>query len=354
MVRLLDNKMTKLYNILIVCLVATLSVACGNKPTQQKGATITAAPFSADSAYHYVKTQVDFGPRVPGSQAHHECAQWLQNELTRHGATVSIQQGQLPNYAGDEQPICNIIGQFNPERKNRVLLCAHWDSRPWADQEEDYDARFEAIDGANDGASGVGVLLEIARQLGIQQTTKGIDIVFFDVEDMGTPEFYTGPQREDTWCLGSQLWAKEYLSSRREEKEMKNTVAAPSSPQWGGVRGANYQYAILLDMVGAPDAIFPKEYYSMQYASNYVEKVWRTAAELGYAHYFSQQQTYPITDDHYYVNTIAGIPCLDIIHYNPNTSTGFAPWWHTHEDDMRNISPHTLAAVGTVVLTAIQ
>ncbi len=343
--------MTKLYNILISCLCATLLLSCGGKTTDKKGATITAAPFSADSAYAYVKAQVDFSPRVPGTKAHHECAQWLQSELTRHGATVSIQQGYMPNYAGEQQPICNIIGQFNPERKNRILLCAHWDSRPWADEEEDYDARRSPIPGANDGASGVGVLLEIARQLGIQQTTKGIDIVFFDAEDMGTPDFYTGPEREHTWCLGSQLWAKEQKS--QESGVRSQDASQSSSPQWGGTRGA-YQYGILLDMVGAPDAIFPKEYYSMHYAANYVEKVWRTAAELGYAHYFRHDQTYPITDDHYYVNTIAGIPCIDIIHYNPNTATGFASWWHTHADDMRNISPQTLAAVGTVILTAIQ
>ncbi len=329
--------MTRLYNILIFVLCAGTLIACGNKTTEKKGATLVAAPFSADSAYQYVQKQVDFGARVPDSEAHKQCAQWLKSELTRHGATVSVQEGQMTNYAGEQQAICNIIGQFNPERKNRVLLCAHWDSRPWADEEEDYDVRRSPILGANDGASGVGVLLEIARQLGIMQTTKGIDIVFFDAEDMGTPDFYTGKQREHTWCLGSQLWAKEYSRTANGER-----------------RTANYQYGILLDMVGAPDAIFPKEYYSMQYAGNYVEKVWRTAAELGYSHYFRQDQTYPITDDHYYVNTIAGIPCLDIIHYNPHTATGFAPWWHTHEDDMRNISAQTLAAVGTVVLTVIQ
>ncbi len=329
--------MTKPYNIFILMSCTLALFACGNTTTQQKGATTTAAPFSADSAYHYVQAQVDFGPRVPGTDAHYECAQWLRSELARHGATVSIQQGQLPNYAGEQQAIYNIIGQFNPEKKNRILLCAHWDTRPWADAEEDYDARRSPIDGANDGASGVGVLLEIARQLGLMQTNKGIDIVFFDAEDMGTPEFYTGKEREHTWCLGSQLWAQEYSRMPNAER-----------------RTPNYQYGILLDMVGAPDAIFPKEYYSMQYASNYVEKVWRTAETLGYGQYFRQDKTYPITDDHYYVNTIAGIPCIDIINYNPNSLTGFAPWWHTHQDDMQNISPQTLAAVGTVVLTVVQ
>ncbi len=321
------------YNIIFV-LCAWAAVGCTNTK-QQKGATTTAAPFSADSAYAYVAAQCDFGVRYPGSDGHYECAKYLERELRRHGATVSIQQGQMPDYAGKEQAIYNIIGSFNPEKKNRILLCAHWDSRPWADEEEDYDLRRTPIIGANDGASGVGVLLEIARQLGLAQTTKGVDIVFFDAEDMGTPSFYTGKEREHTWCLGSQLWAKEQKTKDKGQK----TKA--------------YQYGILLDMVGAPDAFFPKEYFSLQYARNYVEMLWQTAAELGYTHLFRQDVSYPITDDHYYVNTIAGIPCVDIIHYNPNTPTGFAPWWHTLADDMQNISPATLEGVGKVVLTTI-
>ncbi len=318
----------------ILILLALILAACQGK-TAQKGATTNEAPFSADSAYAYVAAQCHFGVRYPGSEGHYQCARYLQSELQRHGATVSIQQGQMPNYAGNPQPIYNIIGSFNPEKKNRILLCAHWDSRPWADEEEDYDLRRSPILGANDGASGVGVLLEIARQLNLTQTTKGIDIVFFDAEDMGTPSFYTGKEREHTWCLGSQLWAKEQQPNA--ERRTPN----------------GYHYGILLDMVGAPDACFPKEYFSLQYARNYVELIWQTAAELGYSHLFRPDITYPITDDHYYVNTIAGIPCVDIINYNPNTPTGFAPWWHTHQDDMRNISPATLDAVGKVVLTTI-
>ncbi len=326
--------------ILLVCVCS----ACTNKQ-QQKGATTTAAPFSADSAYLYIQQQVSYGPRVPGTTEHYQCAKFLEQELRRHGANVHIQQGQVPNYTGQAQQIYNIIGQFNPEKSKRILLCAHWDSRPWADEEEEYANRFTPILGANDGASGVGVLLEIARQLGLMQTTKGIDIVFFDAEDMGTPSFYTGKQREHTWCLGSQLWAQQVRS--QEAVATSTSSGAKSKPH-------NYQYGILLDMVGAPDAVFPKEYYSLQYAGNYVEMVWRTAAELGYTHHFHQARTiYPITDDHYYVNSIAGIPCIDIIHYDTQTTTGFAPWWHTHQDDMRNISQATLDAVGKVVLTTI-
>lgn len=289
--------------------------------------------FSADSAYAYIAAQVDCGARIPGTDAHYRCAKYIEGQLARFGATVGIQQGQMPDYEGNMQPVYNIIGSYNPSQTNRILLCAHWDTRPWADQEEDYDLRRTPVTGANDGASGVGVLLEIARQLSLSGSGKGIDIVFFDAEDMGTPEFYTGQEREDTWCLGSQLWAQRYKADRHT--------------------GIRYQYGILLDMVGAPDAVFPKEYYSVQYASNYVEKVWRTAQSLGYGNYFANSSCYPLTDDHYYVNSIAGIPCIDIIHYDQQSGTGFAHYWHTTTDDMRNISKPTLEAVGKTVLHSV-
>lgn len=114
-----------------------------------------------------------------------------------------------------------------------------------------------------------------------------------------------------------------------------------------------YQYGILLDMVGDPSATFPREYFSVQYAQQYVEKVWRTASKLGYGRYFVNQNAYPITDDHYYVNTIAGVPCVDIIDYKPNAETGFPDWWHTQRDDMRNINKQTLKAVGETVMNVI-
>ncbi len=322
----------------VFCSFVLAFLAC-TSPKQEKGAPKEVAPFCADSAYHYVSEQVALGPRYPGSDGHYACTQYLRHELSRHGAAVLVQQGQILGYDGKEVQVYNIIGQFNPEKKNRILLCAHYDSRPWADEDDDIANWHRPILGANDGASGVGVLLEIARQLGLQGSTKGVDIVFFDAEDMGTPTFYTGKEREHSWCLGAQLWAADWeeQETRSKKQEIKN----------------NYQFGILLDMVGAADAVFPKEYFSMQYAGNYVEKVWQTAAELGYSHYFQSVRTpYPITDDHYYVN-LAGIPCIDIIHYNPTTETGFAPWWHTMEDDMRNISKETLEAVGKVVLTTI-
>ena len=294
-----------------------------------------AADFSADSAYNYIAAQVEFGARVPGTPAHEQCARYLREQLEAFGAEVSVEQGQMPDYRNEPQQIYNIIGSYAPEAKKRILLCAHWDCRPWTDQEENYDDRMYPVPGANDGASGVGVLLEVARQMGKTQRQMddvGVDIVFFDAEDMGTPSFYTGQEREDTWCLGSQLWAQRH--------KQDGTSKA-------------YQFGVLLDMVGSPDAVFPKEYFSMQYAPSYVEKIWRTARDLGYGRYFRDTRSAPLTDDHYYVNTMAGIPCVDIIHYDTQTGTGFAHYWHTRNDDMQNVSKATLDAVGRTLMTVL-
>ncbi len=310
-----------------------LLTACAAKPAGT--VTENRPAFSGDTAYLFVKHQVSLGSRVPGTKAHQLCMLFLVNSLKNCGADVEIQQGTKLNYAGEEQTIYNIIGRFGDiHQKNRLLLCAHYDSRPWCDEEENYEDRFTALPGANDGASGVGVLLEVARQLSKRDSLpqRAVDIVFFDCEDMGTPSFYTGAEREDTWCLGAQLFAERIVGFGLHK---------------------DYQYGVLLDMVGAPDAVFPKEYFSLQYAGNYVEKVWRTADKLGYGRYFKQEHSYPITDDHYYLNAMAGIPCIDIIHYDMRQETGFPYWWHTRQDDMQHIDPATLQAVGEVILSLV-
>lgn len=323
---------------LILFLSALVLTGCGKRSATQP---IAHPSFSADSAYRYVAEQVHFGARVPGTESHTACAVYLVDKLRSFGAEVTLQQGEKINYAGQAQLVQNIIGHFGGDgQAASVLLCAHYDSRPWCDQEEEYDNRFQPVPGANDGASGVGVLLEIARQMGLYQDTVGkvkvpVDIVFLDCEDMGTPSFYTGQQRENTWCLGSQLWAEQYAYGT--EKPVSE----------------HYEYGILLDMVGAPNAIFPKEYYSMQYAGNYVEKIWRQANRLGYGRQFVSDNAYPITDDHYYINIIAGIPCVDIIHYDAAANTGFPFWWHTTQDNMRQIDKNTLLAVGETVLSCL-
>lgn len=336
---MINNVKKSIWIISLVAGIACLLSACGKKQ-----AVATRPSFSSDSAYAYIERQMAFGPRVPNSNAHMQCAVWLIEQLKAFGAEVELQKGFMPDYKGDNQQIYNIIGHFTPSHQgegrggaSRILLGAHYDTRPWCDEEEDYSERFYNVPGANDGASGVGVLLEVARQLGQRMSVSDsslstpVDIIFFDCEDMGTPRVYTGAEREDTWCLGSQLWATNYA---------KNSAAV-------------YSYGIILDMVGAPDAVFPLEMYSTQYASNYQHQIWRAAEQLGYGAMFSKQQSYPITDDHYYINYIAGIPCVDVIHYDIRNATGFPHWWHTRNDNMDNISKSTLQAVGEVVMSQL-
>ena len=334
---MINNVKTKIRIIGLVAGIACLLSACGKKTV-----TPSRPAFSSDSAYAYIERQLAFGPRVPNSNAHMQCAVWLIEQLKAFGAEVELQKGFMPDYKGDNQQIYNIIGHFTPLQRDssspasaRILLGAHYDTRPWCDEEDDYSDRFYNVPGANDGASGVGVLLEVARQLGLKLSdstlTTPVDIIFFDCEDMGTPRVYTGAEREDTWCLGSQLWATNYAKNNTHP----------------------YRFGIVLDMVGAPDAVFPLEMYSTQYASNYQHQIWRAAEQLGYGAMFSKQQSYPITDDHYYINYIAGIPCVDVIHYDIRNATGFPHWWHTRKDNMDNIARSTLQAVGEVVMSQL-
>lgn len=321
----------------IIILIAALCLAACHKSA--KPVADVRPAFSADSAYAYIEQQMAFGPRVPNSKAHLDCAAWLIRQLRSRGAQVELQKGTLQDYSGRLQPIINIMAHFEPDsinaNKDAILLFAHYDTRAWADEEPLYEDRSYNVPGANDGASGVGVLLEVARQLSIKPAAQPVDIIFFDYEDQGTPSSYTGVQRENTWCLGSQLFAAHY------NDRLKTTDTQRP-----------YQFGILLDMVGSPDAVFPKEMYSIQYAQNYLELIWRKAHQLGYGRYFVDRMTYPIVDDHYYLN-IAGIPCVDIIHYDGRNETGFASWWHTRQDDMRNIDKSTLQAVGEVVMAVI-
>lgn len=329
-----------------------LGLLCVLVSCNKKAATAERPAFCADSAYVYIEKQMAFGPRVPNSAAHTQCAVWLIEQLRACGAEVELQKGQMPDYRGNNQAIYNIIGHFTtPENatRPRILLGAHYDTRPWCDEEPDYADRFYNVPGANDGASGVAVLLEVARQLSLRMdTTRNpspvtrnplstpVDIIFFDCEDSGSPKLYTGAEREDTWCLGSQLWATSYAQKKNSQLSV-----------------VNYQYGIILDMVGAPDAVFPLEMYSSQYAENYQHKIWRVAEQLGYGAMFSNQHSYPITDDHYYINEIAGIPCVDVIHYDMRNATGFPFWWHTRQDTISNISKSTLQAVGEVVMSQL-
>ncbi|HBG57457.1 M28 family peptidase [Proteiniphilum sp. UBA1028] len=286
--------------------------------------------FNADSAYAFIQAQVDFGARVPGSPAHEACGDYLTAKLKRYGASVIEQRASITHYDGKNLPLRNIVASYQPEKEKRILLFAHWDSRPFADEESDRQRQRQAITGADDGASGVGVLLEIARQLQLKPLEVGVDIILFDLEDWGQPSFDEEWVQGDWWCLGSQYWS--------EQPHTENYKAA---------------YGILLDMVGSSNATFRKEGYSMQYAPGVVEKVWITAARLGYDNYFLSQSGGYITDDHLPVNKMKRAPSANIINLKNDTPTGFAPHWHTLSDDMRNIDRNTLKAVGQTVMEVI-
>ncbi len=314
-------------------------MSCGQKGTNEgqtatveiKPATAASTPqFNADSAYAQVAKQVSFGPRVPNSDAHKACGDYLIGELNRFGAQLFVQETILTAYDGTRLNARNIIGSYNPENKKRVLLFAHWDTRPYADHDPDPANHHTPIDGADDGASGVGVLLEIARQLNRQAPGIGIDIIFFDAEDYGEPAFARTNSMETWYCLGSRFWAK--------------------NPH---VRNYKADYGILLDMVGSKGATFFKEGYSVQYAAPIVEKVWKTARDLGYGKYFINAEAGAITDDHLFVIEGRGIPSIDIIRLEQDGVHGFAPYWHTLNDTMENISRETLQAVGQTVLEVI-
>lgn len=325
---------------LVTALVAMLLLPlmrCGtDQPAASNGSTaalpeLPATPgFNADSAYAFVQRQVDFGPRVPGTQQHAACADWIVAKLKGYGAEVIEQHATVKAYNGKELPLRNIIARFNSEAKDRILLLAHYDTRPIADK--DSERPHEPILGANDGGSGVGVLLELARHLGGKQHGPGIDLLFTDVEDYGQPSGSFQPDEKsiDTWALGSQYFAK--------------------NPH---VQGYTARYGILLDMCGAKDARFYREAISMQFASGIVHKVWRTAESLGFGDRFVQETKYFVgTDDHLPINKQLRIPTIDIIEFNAGTNA-FHPSWHTHADDMSVIDAATLDVVGRTVLETI-
>lgn len=317
--------------ILLVCAVSIFGCKKAEKKTDDtQKKTVEVPAFSADSAYQYIQNQVDFGPRVPNTPEHTACADYLVNKLMEFGAEVTEQKADLTAFDGTVLKAVNIIGSYQPENKKRVALFAHWDSRPWADHDPNPANRTQPVSGANDGASGVGVLLEIARQINLQQPEIGIDIIFFDAEDYGAPEHLATQETQDSWCLGSQYWSKN-----------------PHTADY------HARYGILLDMVGAPNATFYREQISEYFASHVINKVWMKARNLGFDNYFINIQGGAITDDHLYVNQIAKIPSIDIIQYDLSSNSSFGHYWHTVNDTMENIDKNTLHAVGTTLLHVI-
>ncbi|MBQ2187306.1 MAG: M28 family peptidase [Bacteroidales bacterium] len=309
------------------------------KPTQtvqkQEKKNVVVPAFVGDSAYYFVKRQCDFGPRVPESEAHQLCADWMIETLRGYADTVFVQdfRTRIYNECGIDGK--NIIASFNPNAKKRIIVAAHWDSRPYADNDPDESNWQKPIDGANDGASGCGVMMEMARVMKTHRIADniGIDLIFFDLEDYGAPKWADESLHTDlAWGLGSQYWSKK--------------------PHVGGYSA---YYGILLDMVGASNPRFPKEYYSQSNASWVVNKVWRTARDMGYDEYFTNELGDPINDDHIYMMHYAGIPTIDMIHLigDEDRTSCFFPYWHTMNDNIDCIDAKTLQMVGNVVMKVV-
>lgn len=320
--------------IIASCNNSTRKPSSANEEKQKQETPLPIPSFNKDSAYTYVKAQVDFGPRVNNTKAHEKCAVYLLKKLKQYCQDVTIQSGTVKAYNGTLLNFKNIIASYNPSTNNRIFLCSHWDSRPYADNDPDPKKHRTAVDGANDGASGVGILLEIARQFSIAKPAIGVDIILLDAEDYGPPQdLPRDANSEDFWGLGSQYWAK-----------------TPHK--------ANYfaKFGILLDMVGASHATFMQEGFSLQYAPEVVKNVWNIAGRLGYSDYFPYETGGLIDDDHLYINKTLAIPTIDIIHLvriDNTKDTKFYPGWHTTKDDMNSIDKTTLDVVGKTLMAVV-
>lgn len=310
--------------IIAVCTISLYACHPSNKEANQKTAVEYNAivpSFNADSAYHYVKKQLSFGPRIPNTPAHKKAADWMISKMKSFADSVTVQRTPVSTHGKTYQCI-NIIGHFNPQAKERILLLAHWDTRAFADA--DSATKDQHFDGADDGASGVAVLLELARQMHLKKPSIGVDILLTDVEDAGLEN------DDSSWGLGTQYWAKKAKAN-----------------------GYHAKFGILLDMVGGKGAKFYREGITKQYAGPQSKMVWDVANGIGYSDYFRYRNigTVSINDDHAFVNRIAGIPTMDIIGLQGNGD--FMPWHHTINDNLQIIDKNTLKAVGQTVLYVV-
>ena len=270
--------------------------------------------FDQMHAFSYLEIQCAFGPRNPGSTGHDKCLEFFTDELKKYTSQVERQPFQMLVPGDSQMHQCtNVLASFGRQSK-RLLLCAHWDTRPWADHDPDPENRDTPISGANDGASGVAVLLELANILKSHPAPIGIDLVLFDAEDAGLDG------QPETWCLGSKHFAK------------------------SGWLRVFPQYAILLDLIGDRHLSLPVEYYSDQYAPRYVDMIWSRAEDLGMTA-FRRSDGPAVIDDHLSLLKI-GIPTVDIIDFDYT-------YWHTIEDTPDKCSPESLGVVGTVLVHLI-
>jgi len=293
-------------NIIILILIMITNINCSGKEIPR---------FDSEVAFKYLEKQCDFGARVPGSEAHLRCGDYLYSELNKYADRVIKQQFSYPLRPGDNPvTMTNFIANFKSDAQQRILLMAHWDTRPWADQDPDPANWTKPVLGANDGASGVAVLLEIARIMNMNPPSYGVDILLVDGEDYG--EYGDN----DSWAIGSREFARR-----------KNPSYKP-------------MYGILLDLIGDRDQEIYIEVNSHRFARGIVDKVWNKAQDLG-IYEFIPEVKFEVMDDHVRLLE-AGIPCIDIIDFE-------YPYWHTTEDTPDKCSPQSLENVGRVVLAIL-
>lgn len=321
---------------LIVGMLLLSACSQGRKTDNNSGSDDTVAVrerkavFDADTAFFHVGNQVALGPRVPGTDAHRLCGEYIARTLHRYGAdTVITQRGSATMHTGKEIPLVNIMGRFNVDAPRRLLIVAHYDTRPWADAEIDQSKHDRPIPGANDGGSGVGVALELSRLVGSIKPDAGVDFLLVDAEDSGQSSGWG--ENDETWCLGTQYWVKNMPYRSASERPA---------------------YGIVLDMVGGDGAVFYRESLSERLAPAINTKVWGTALNSEFADRFNNAVSGSLIDDHLFINR-AGIPCIDIVECNNARTGSFPPTWHTLDDDMRHIDRSTLKAVGQVVADVI-
>jgi len=294
--------------------------------------SISAPDFNSDMAYSKIEKQLSFGNRVPNSPGHVACGDWIVKSLKDLELEVIEQKFEAFSFKGKKLNARNIIGTYNPTATKRILLAAHWDTREVADQDD--ERKDNPIPGANDGGSGVAILLQLAEEVakaGIKPNV-GIDYVFFDVEDGGKPDSFTGNALNDFggYLMGSDYWSK--------NPHKENYTAF---------------YGVLLDMVGAKSATFLKEDASMQIAPSVVNKIWDIAASKGFSGYFINQKGAGITDDHLPVIINLKIPMVDIIDQKISGNQTFFDHWHTHDDNLDAIDKNTLEAVGETIIQVL-
>ena len=327
----------KYYSSKTIFFISTFAIfftACKNENSSnnqeilipQENIKVRIPKFDGKAAKEFIAKQVSFGTRVTGSKGHQECKNWLTSQFKSLGAEVIEQNFTTTTFNNVKLNATNIIARFNPHVQERIILSAHYDTRPFAEKDPNPMRQSDPILGADDAGSGVGVLLEIAKLLQRNPIPMGVDIVLFDAEDYGDSE----NNNPESWGLGSQFWSKNPHLKRK-----------------------NVKYGILLDMVGAKDAKFYKEGYSINYAKALTNKIWKLASYMKKDNFFINSIGGAITDDHYFVMMKDfKMPMIVIINM-PSENFGFGSHWHTHGDNMEVIDIKTLEAVGQVVTAVV-